>query len=519
MKIDKLIPEADRNVLDRIESAYARGDCHQAAKLTGQRLDEGHIDISSPRGALLAVRLACLLIDASAATFSLNDAIRGLYLLEECRAVLDSLITQANYEYNLANAKHTIFNIHRNTRSFRYRPETIDLLTQAKDHYWKAFKLMDSGERGPRAELLVNLGTVLSESGRVAEAIRCYDEVLEQDPGFPQANGCRAQDLVWLNSLSGSYSQMLLMQAHQGFSVSLEAGVLPSPYRESQQASLAQIETVLGEHGVSDVNGSLAKHAAAERDWLLQPHEAFWLRHGLYLNEHGIYCKCPVACRDDIAFKVAGRSTPEAVRLGLVLNRIKAEFAYARAAHWRAIEAEAHGLDGLEWPQDIRATLEGEVTGPAAESLRIAFRVSYGILDKIASSVTDLFEMAPPRSPIYFESFWKRPGKRGGESCWPELESMAQFPLIGLLSLATDLDRKTGEWATYKTWRNALEHRGLILFGDAVGDNQELCLEDRFSLASLDDFTQQSLRLLQVVAGAIINYVLCIRNHMRRDES
>lgn len=513
---DDVLSETDRDLLSTIEALLSSHHYSRAAALAHKRLDAGDIDVSRRSGAILSARLAGILIDVSSAIFTREDAARGVRILEQIRGAIGRFVAEASYEYNLANAKHSLFDIDRQSRDFEYSPDTITLLVQAKDHYWRAFKLLEAEGSGQQSELLVNLGTVLSESGRVAEAIRLYDKVLEQDPGFPQANGCRAEDLLWLNRLSGKYSPMLLMQAHQGFAASLSSQALAPVYRERQAASLARVRDSLGAHGITDVDAALAQHAAREAPWSPQSFERYALDQRLFLSEHGIYCRCPAACTDDVDFDVEGLDSALAVRIRLVLNRAKSEFVLARWKYWHAMESHRLHSDPAAWPLRVRSAVPNEESGLPAELMRSAFRTSYGILDKIATAICDLFALAPPSEHIYFEKLWSLQGEKRGRRArfrWPKLESMAQFPLIGLFSLATDLDRPRGEWAHFKTWRNALEHRGLVVLTEEPSAALRSELEPRFTVVGWLDLREQCLRLLQITAAAIINFVFCVRSH------
>jgi len=172
---------------------------------------------TTKNGYILKVKLAGLLIDIGEEG-QIKEAIEeGIQTLENDRTHFSNFIHEGSTEYNLGNAKSGLFRIQRTKPGFTFKPENITLLTEAKNHYWKGYKLFQSTNSEIIPQLFINLANALDSSGRVVEAIQYYDKVLVKYPEFPQANDSRSEALIWLNNLSGTYSINLLWQAMQGF--------------------------------------------------------------------------------------------------------------------------------------------------------------------------------------------------------------------------------------------------------------------------------------------------------------
>ena len=100
------------------------------------------------------------------------------------------------------------------------------------------------------------------------------------------------------------------------------------------------------------------------------------------------------------------------------------------------------------------------------EFLRTSFRLCFGILDRIAQGLNELYELADPKEDLYFESFWRPQNqrKKDDEKRWNKINQQKNMGLVALYSIATDLNLQDGQWGFFKKYRNHLEHGLLILF-------------------------------------------------------
>jgi hypothetical protein len=208
----------------------------------------------------------------------------------------------------------------------------------------------------------------------------------------------------------------------------------------------------------------------------------------------------------------------------LVLNRLKAEFALSRALYYQIAQA----ADDEEWKtESFEPTYldlgDDEVISLGSEMLRTAFKGCFGVLDKIARAVCDLFELAEPQEAIYFTSFWRTRSKNGkARTRWAEINARATPPLIALYSQATDLNRERGEFGRYKEWRNALEHDFLHLVSPGSSSLGPLLAEApgrEPKLVSVPDFAMGTLHLLRLTAAAIFHFAHLVRLEGRRNRA
>lgn len=465
---------------------------------------------------ILKAKLAGLLIDIGEEGLLEEAILKGIQTLGDDRHYISKFIHEGSSEYNLGNAKSGLFKIQRTKPGFKFSPENITLLTEAKNHYWRGYKLFQSTNHHIIPQLFVNLANALDTSGRVVEAIQYYDKVLAVHPELPQANASRSQALIWLNNLSGTYSINLLWQAKQGFVKAIQSTDVPKWLKEQWSNQRDSLQGKLLQHGHMDEN---IEHDLEETKSEAESHSLFrkfCLNNNLCLSEHSLYCKCVGASCDNLTIpkstaSIGGGFVP---KMELRLNRLKSEFALARLLYYESNQEQWKSYDN-----EISFTelYEDESVGIGSEMLRTSFRLCFGILDKIAHAICELFDMSEPEEPIAFERFWRPRGKglsRKQEERWEKLNSIENYSLFALYSQATDLNSHSGEWADFKKWRNAIEHELLIL---TLSDGKPLDIFEainssrRIVTVNCGEFKGKTLHLLQLTRSAIFNFVFCVR--------
>jgi tetratricopeptide (TPR) repeat protein len=464
-------------------------------------------------------KLACLLVDIG--TDLRDDKIihEGLTIFIERYDELLSVIQPASLEYNIANAKKSLYDIAAMGRDTRFRPESIELLTEAKNHYWKSIKY--AKEATPEPQLLVNLGNALDQCGRVVEALMWYDHALEIDPSFGMAHMNRGQALLFLNQLSDTYTISLLSEAKRAFRLAETSRQLPDNLVKAARDYREKLNQHLLEIGRDDekiaTNNQQHRAEYEEHD----DYRCFCLSNYLALCEHALYCNCAGARRDDLSIpKQSGAIGGDFVlRLELLLNRIKSEFCLARSLYYQAVASEQL-WDSRPFEGTFTKLFEGDAIGIRPEFLRTSFRLSFGILDRIAQGLSELYSLANSSEVLYFESFWRPRDqqKRGKEERWDLINQQENIGLVALYSLATDLNRIGGEWGFFKESRNDLEHGLLVLLSDDSKELPSPAIPKRiaFETVSIEEFRRRTLHMLQFTRSAIFSFVFCVRNERIR---
>jgi tetratricopeptide (TPR) repeat protein len=511
----------EKAVLDQATSLLDSEEHSRALEVVRTRL-AGTFSLDTPHDAILKGTLAGLLIDIGAEG-RIEAAVReGLHILESERPVLGRFQKLASYEYNLGNAHKTIFNLERLKPGFRIRPDSIASLLLAVKHYWKSYKNLDDSRVPFASQVLTNLAGSLSTCGRVSEALHLYDEALRINPELPQAYANRAECLMWFHQLSNGYALNLLHQAWAGYAYAAESKLLPSSMRQEYIRKRDFLEGVLRESGKSPEDFGHDQMLTGEEAKRHSAYRRFCLENDLCLSEHSIYCDCAGARRDDLSIPTSGQSIGGRFvpRMSLYLNRMKSEFSLARLLYYQSGRPLRGAWATYESEVVFTELFENEAIGPRPEMLRTSFRLCFGVLDKIARALCDLFELAERDESILFHSFWKPRGRGSGEQGrWQRLNQIENYSIVALYSIAAELNQVDGEWGDLRKWRNALEHGHLIIVEDALMPDPFRLLEGEQSVQSVpyELFDFATRRLLQLTRSAILSFVFCVRHEGLRD--
>ncbi|WP_417625057.1 LA2681 family HEPN domain-containing protein [Paremcibacter congregatus] len=466
---------------------------------------------------ILFFNLAGFLVDIGAEQPNQEAAEQGLELFTEHEEAMKRVVGDGQYFYNLGNAKSNFLSKElMEPASFH----TIEQLVEVKNIYWKAVKYWtDQGENCP-PEYLVNLGNILKRQYRLTEALSYYDLVLFSRADIPQAWLNRSETLVMLNRITTSYSIQMFEEVKKGFEAVVASTGLPPAwiphYERKAQYFEALIEKELEECGIErDADND---HRTQEEFSQLSPYRQFCLQKELVLSEHALYCPCAGSARDNLSIITrSGLIGDFIIPMEMVLNRLKSEFSLARRLYYEYGDEDA----SLELLHETCFTelYNDEVLGLDVEKLRTSFRLCFGMLDKIGVAICELLGVFPKGGDnIYFQNFWRldTDGRR-------DLFEKHSCPsLLALYSIATDLNsHKGGEWAFYKTWRNDLEHKFVVVYkSDTLGDlfGSYKMLKEIIFIRE-DDFVNQLEHLLRLTRSAIFSFAYLVREKALKETS
>jgi tetratricopeptide (TPR) repeat protein len=507
--------DKDSSLLNTIVSHMDEGDFISAHAVAKKRLFELK-NSTTKYDLILKAKLAGLLIDIGEEGQIEEPLSEGLKIIQDNRKLFAKYIQESSTEYNIGNAKSGLFRIQRTKPDFRFTPENISLLIEAKNHFWKAYKLFQASQKDIIPQLFVNLANALDTCGRIVEAIQYYDQALINYPKFPQANASRSEALLFLNNLSGMYSINLLWQSMHGFEIAAQSNDIPRWLKNLWSTKSDRLQKELLRHGHLDENVTHDLNETKLEEENHTKYRKFCLNNSLCLSEHSLYCKCVGSINDNLTIPkstsfIGGDFVP---KMELRLNRLKSEFALARLLYY---ESNQKNWDAHDKELSFTELYENEAVGLYPEMLRTSFRLCFGILDKIAHAICELFDISEPDEPLAFERFWRPRGKglsKKQQERWQKLNSIENLSLLALYSQATDLNSYYGEWGFFKSWRNALEHELLLLkkqtenpidIFKAIESSKRIVTVDFF------EFKDKTLHLLQLTRSAIFNFVFCVR--------
>jgi len=478
-------------------------------------------DLSKKGNAYFLSELAGYLIDIGAEGDIKSSIEKGLSLIEQNQSPIREFVNEASMEYNLGNGKKCLFDVDRkNTKGYKYTPNSIALLTEAKNHYWRSFKLVEGNISDFKKQVLVNLANALSQSGRTPEALYYYNLVLDNDSGFPRANASKAIAIEWFSKISGNISINMLVSQKILYKNAIDSNEPSNQLINSWKIRIDEIEKELDKVGYNNESVEEDFTETYKESLTHSQFRNFCIENFIALSEHALYCNCIGAKSDDLTiptstFAIEGQYVP---KMELYLNRIKSEFNLARYLFFQANNANYKDIDNINSEISFTELYENEEISLRSEMYRCSFRLCFGILDKIARGICDLYSLADKNEDIYFERFWKPRGKNLSEkqrTRWEKINGINNYPIIALYSIATDLNSKVGEWGEFKSWRDALEHEFLILTKDndpKSSFSYETKNDSDYMTVDYHQFTTKTLHLLQLTCSAIFNFTFSVRN-------
>lgn len=476
----------------------------------------------------LKSELAGFLIDIGEEGWQENAVLEGLTIIEKERENLKGIVTEESIEYNLGKAKSALFKIHRKKPDFRYVPKNINYVIESKNHYWKSYKIVIDQKKKLWPKLIINLANALSSCGRISESLQYYDIVLEKFPDHPMANASRAKELLWLKILSGGFSQNLLYQSKCGYEKAIKSDEVQKSLKDIWLKEINNLNKALDKIGFNEKQLHEDLEETKREYDLLSQYRKYCIKHHLTLSEHSLYCNCIGSRRDDLLICTHHESfTAEFIPvMEKVLNRIKSEFSLSRLLFYNSTEIDGGEFNKYDSEVVFSELFDSEYIGTNSEMLRTSFRLCFGILDKIATSVCKLFDLPRKKSEhIYFESFWeprsKSPTKEQRDR-WEKINTITNISLIALYTQATDLISELGEWHFFKQWRNALEHNLFVLSSSDEFDHDIFKIHKKdpdIDIVDKDYFISKTLQMLQFTRSAIFNFVFLVRNEARKIKS
>ncbi|EKO3922546.1 LA2681 family HEPN domain-containing protein [Vibrio sp. A14(2019)] len=463
---------------------------------------------------LMLFNIAGSFIDIGSMKSDIEIVSIGYNLMNDNQAEMLALIPDSDFYYNLANARSSMIS---EPNPFNHTFETIEELVQLKQLYWKALKEITKNQKDTPYELIVNLANSLKQQFRLVEALRLYDKALSLNPFCTQALVNRSDTLLMLNTITSTHSLQMLDQVVSGYTEASKAKDIPDSWAK-YYLNLSEFHQQKIDDFCIKENISRSKddnHETEAEFNALSDYRKFCLTNQLSLSEHGLYCHCTGSARDNLTIPHIGGVVGDfIVPMEMVLNRLKSEFSFARKLYYDYVTQAQD--DDLLHESCFSELFNDELLGVDVEKLRTSFRLCFGILDKIGVAVCELYDLYPPNGNVSFQSFWQLDRNKRREL----FEAVKSPGLLALYSIASDLnDRKDGEWAIFKTWRNDLEHKFVVVHkSDKPNDlYNSYRFVDEIAFIKESDFVNFLEHMLQITRSAIFSFTLMARHEGTKD--
>lgn len=380
-----------------------------------------------------------------------------------------------------------------------------------------------------QCQILTNLGIQLNDVGRFIEAVELWDRALAILPNFAMALGSRGTGLKFyaLASADRYDQEILLLHAERSFMATTAPGTLwDAPYplstrryfkeRGREIADRLDLEAIARDFDPERTDLGRNRTERDYRDWCV--------KRRLFINPLNDVVDAPVAAEDYLMLPplTVSHDIPGMPPVIGLFNQMKQEYAFARLMLFESV-AEA-GEDRVHFA-DRRVRLYNTLDYPSysmsTEKIRTAFRLAYGLLDKVGYFINDYWKLGTPIHRVGFRSVWYTDGdvRQGLHDRFVTYEN---WPLLGLFWLSKDLFEEKMQQVTNPDareifiLRNHLEHKYLhITQGWAATPASERSTGDLGISIGSDAFVAKALRLLKLARAAMIYLALAVHREER----
>lgn len=492
-------------LVDLVEDKLDKGKYAEALSLTLKLCKMGK---DNP---LIITNSCAFLINIGTCTSDNKLIKRAIREIEENLEELLRVQESASYVYyNLANGYYSLFKskvqINPLTAYFSYTD-----LNKARDLYLKALDHNPSDKK-LASQIWTSLGNCFDSSGRVVDAIECYERALYLYPDHGMALGNKGIAYYYYAQLAGDHEVTFLHEAYCLLSKAFEEGVTyeSKNYFESY---LNSIKNLFSDSKFLDKQPNFPGYKIDSRSEIEKFLIKFCIDNKLYLNLCNACQKCDAAIGDTIGIKsmiisskkISVKRNPF-LRLTSYLNQIKEDYVTARFLLTLS-KFKGINLDFVDKRVSIINTFDSSIYSVYIQMIKISFKSFYDILDKISIFINDYLKLGKDESKVNIRNIWYSDLKT--KKIYEKIKEIKNFSLNALYDTSQELEN--GRYEKLRHTRNALTHR-------FVNIKISLDKEDERNMYK-DTLYEQTLELAKIVRNSIIylmHFVLIEENNKRK---
>jgi hypothetical protein len=385
-----------------------------------------------------------------------------------------------------------------------------------------------------QCQILTNLGNLLNTVGRFVEAVGYWDEAIAIHPFFGMAQGNRGYGLIfYAQSLyDDGHQPIFLRHAHAGLRTALasdpdEVYGVDHWARDAFIKKVEYLESTLVPEYLSQ-GTQMQEFPLGDSDDEIK-YRKWCLLARLFLNPLNDLGPHSIAAHDVLGTPSIVVKPGDGMHFQGFFNQLKQEYASARYLYYEGTTSTTpHFSDkGVL----LVNTLDYPSYSLAAEKVKIAFRMAYSLLDKVAFFLNHYLALGIPERRVGFRSFWYT-GQERQRGLRPEFDGCENWPLRGLFWLTKDLFENAAEFREclepdaqeLDTVRNHAEHKYLklhdSLWSGMADDRSTFRLQPDALAFSVyrSDFTAKALRLMKMARAALIYLSLAIHAEEKKRE-
>ena len=362
-----------------------------------------------------------------------------------------------------------------------------------------------------QCQILTNLANQLDTVGRFAESQGIWREALNRLPAFWMARCNRGRGLMFYARAlyDPGHAAMFALVAHDELLHGIQSLDQHPDYGQRELRPFFENFTeAIAQHYDLDHIGT---HWHGEKDdGSLDGYRLWCVQNTLFLNPLNDLGSHSIAARDVLTLPSFITPVGEPPLLIGLFNQLKQEFVSARWLYYEGISAnEVHLSD-----RDVLLynTLDYPAYGLAVEQIKISFRMTYSILDKIAYFLNFYLKLGVPERRVSFRTIWR---EKNGDPVRKEFSAAENWPFRGLYWLGKDLFEDDFQTVAapgareLSELRNHLEHKYVKvhtdeLWNSAASTSRSMFLDTLAHSLTAGDLRGRTLHLIKLVRSALI---------------
>lgn len=267
----------------------------------------------------------------------------------------------------------------------------------------------NSNENKLQCSILTNLANAFDFIGRFVEAIELYDQALALDDGFSIARANRgvARHIYGISLYDPGLRHVFYKRAYGDLINSID-GDLEVGARDFFQNHIDSIKKVYRSAFLNSEDSF--RHRSLGNSQKEKAYRKWCLREKLFLNPLNDLVSESAAADDIISTPPIAIPIGDGMYFQGMFNQLKQEYATARYLYY-----ESRIVRGKHF-SDARVkminTLDYPAYGISTEKLKLSFRTSISLFDKIAYYINRYFEFRIPEKNIYFKKMWYKDNEK-----------------------------------------------------------------------------------------------------------
>ncbi|MGX5746211.1 LA2681 family HEPN domain-containing protein [Bacillus toyonensis] len=366
-----------------------------------------------------------------------------------------------------------------------------------------------------KAMMLTNLANEISHVGRFVEAIDIWDSA-EKNLGssFPMAIGNMGLGLTTYANYhyDPGHAHFLRREAFYRLQYAVEHKELL--HSEYAYTIFKQYKDRIQEVYPDEFLKNKELYKGNDYNPEEKEYREWCLDNKLFLNPLNDVAKSSIADQDILGLPTIIVSKDQRYPVfHSYFNQLKQEYVTARWFLYDSLKYEMHFSDSQVGIYD---TLDSQMFGLSVQKLKIAFKSTYSIFDKIAYFLNEYYKIGIPKNFISFKSIWYENLRANKLKVRKEIKFQKNGPLKGLYWLSKDLYYKGDidyrnviepDAQKLDEIRNHLEHKFLDIHFPFYNIQGDKSLTESINE---DELYERTIKLLKLSRAALIYLSLAI---------